>query len=209
MLLGRSVPGGGVEVAVVCRSSGDGAAPATGPGRTRAIRRLLLAALAGGLITAAAAVAVGCASADDQVRVGDCLEATGEGAKTSSFRQVDCSAPQAAYRVAIVADSLEGCASSYGSFDLPYSRSSNHMYCLMLNAVAGDCFRQQIDFPTGRATKVHCDDSATYRITAVSEGVANRAVCGDEARANSANALDRPRALVYPQPPTTLCVDPL
>jgi hypothetical protein len=76
--------------------------------------------------------------------------------------------------------------------------------CLTFNAKVGDCLRQEIGFPTGKAVKVACGSSATYRGARVVPGVADEALCG---RGAVRNDLDRPPAMVYPEPPLTICTD--
>ncbi|HEX4816865.1 MAG TPA: hypothetical protein VFV66_29335 [Nonomuraea sp.] len=160
------------------------------------------------LAVAALLALSGCTSEDDpsRARPGDCLEAESRGRKAGDFRIVGCDAPEAAYKVARRLTDSRGCGSSaYGYATSPYVRSGGWHLCLTLNARVGDCFHQEIGFPTGKASRVACGSSATYRIVRVVEGHADRELCGEEATHPVSDDLTRPVALVYPEPPLTIC----
>ncbi|MEU6710233.1 hypothetical protein ABZ897_02040 [Nonomuraea sp. NPDC046802] len=158
------------------------------------------------------AVATGCA--DDtaaQAGPGDCMVSRSEGNKTLSddFRIVDCGAPEAAYQVAMRLDSsTTHCGTNtYGYATSSQRRGSGWRLCLSLNAKVGDCFHQEVGFPTGRAGKVACGPSATYRVTKVIEGIDSQDACGPDAVTPVRNDLSRPLVLAYPKPPHTICTD--
>jgi hypothetical protein len=172
--------------------------------------RVLGAAL--GPVVLALCVLAGCAAAPDdpsRAAIGDCLEALGDGKKTGEFRIVDCAAPGAAYKTVRRLEGGAHCGSNtYGYATSGYSRRKRGWHlCLTLNAKEGDCFRQQVGFPTGKAVKVACGASATYRVTKVVQGVADKAECGEDAVDPVRNDLARPLALAYPDPPLTICTD--
>jgi hypothetical protein len=139
--------------------------------------------------------------------VGDCLKATGPGPKTTEFAKADCAAPDAAYKYAVKSD--QGCPSiSYGYNTEKSGRYSRYRQCLMLNAKQGDCFKQSVGFPTGQAEKVACSAGATYRVTKVVEATADASACGRNADSDATgDDWTHPRALVYKEPPTTVCTD--
>jgi hypothetical protein len=178
-------------------------------GWTVAKCRIFLLTLVG-----ASVLAAGCTAENDMSRAqpGDCLEALGKAKKTIDFQIVDCEAPIAAYKVArrLVGSGMLSCGSStYGYADSARTRRSTRRWhlCLMLNAKVGDCFHQEVGFPTGKATKVVCGPSATYQVVKVAEGIADRTLCGDDAGHPLIDDLTRSIALVYPNPPVTICTD--
>ncbi|WP_149257470.1 hypothetical protein [Actinomadura sp. K4S16] len=143
---------------------------------------------------------------DRAPREGDCLEAEGRGGKTGytgDFRIVACSAPTAAYRVAMLGGHLGCDDNTYGETVSSGARGGRYL-CLMLNAKVGDCFHQEVGFPAGKATKVACGPSATYRITAVVPGRTDPTLCGPDVNPLEGEPA-KPMALVYPRPPVTMC----
>ncbi|TDD07512.1 hypothetical protein E1292_13510 [Nonomuraea deserti] len=158
-----------------------------------------------------ASVLAGCAAENDPSRAqpGDCLAAVGEGKKTTDLRIVGCAAPEAAYRVAKrLKRGQRSCGSTtYGYASSGYVRGGGWHLCLTLNAEVGDCFHQEVGFPTGKATKVACGPSATYRIVKRVDGSADKELCGEGAAYPVRNDLARPVYLVYPDPPLTICTD--
>ncbi|MEV0621350.1 hypothetical protein AB0I81_49035 [Nonomuraea sp. NPDC050404] len=153
-------------------------------------------------------VGAGCAAADDpgRAQVGSCLEALGKGGKTvrDDFRAVACDAPKAAYKVVKKATSCDDITNGYVVVG---TRRSPSRLCLTLNVSEGDCFHQEIGFPTGKVTKVDCGASATYRVTKVSEGTADASVCGKDVPNWGRTPDVLPRAIVYRNPPRTLCAN--
>jgi hypothetical protein len=137
--------------------------------------------------------------------VGECVVATGERAKTTNFEEIDCASPDAAYRIAREAQSCG--STTYGYWRLTGSKSSGVVYCLTLNARVGDCFHQTIGFPTGRATKVECGPAATYRVAARYDEVRPASACGVDAITPGLFDETRPMALIYPEPPLTICTE--
>jgi hypothetical protein len=157
------------------------------------------------LLMMAAAVVTGFGF-PDPAQPGDCLEPKQRGGKTggmSEFRIVSCTAPKAAYKVAIVGGRV-GCDDNTYGYTYNSGRSRGRAMCLILNAKAGDCFYQEIGFPTGKAAKVACGPSATYRVVAVVPGRADHTACGPDIDPLNHDPT-RPLALAYPQPPLTIC----
>lgn len=163
-------------------------------------------------LAAASLLAAGCAADDDPVRAraGDCLEALGEGKKTTEFRIVGCGTPAAAYRVArrLTGGDRSCGGSTYGYVSSGYARGATRWHlCLTLNAQVGDCFHQEVGFPTGKATKTPCGPEATYKVVKVAEGTADTELCGEDAGYTLVDDLTGPIALVYRDPPLTICTD--
>ncbi len=158
-----------------------------------------------------AAVLAGCAAEDALSRAapGDCVAAEEQGGKLGSpqeARIVSCTAPDAAYKVAMRLDGNEHCGdNTYGYVRNSPSRGDGWRLCLMLNAKVGDCFHQEIGFPTGTVTKVACGPSASYRVVAVVPGRADKDACAQGA-ARPADPT-QPVAFAYPEPPHTVCVE--
>lgn len=171
--------------------------------RHRPVARRLAMGLACAFLIAMAA---GCAAEDDPInaRIGSCLEARGKGGKTDDFRIVACSSPQAAYKMIKKADRCDDITNGYV---LIGTRRSRTRLCLTLNAKQGDCFYQEVGFPTGKASKVTCGSSATYRITKVSDGTTDASVCGKGVPSWTRTPDVLPRAIVYRHPARTLCAD--
>ncbi|WP_394829148.1 hypothetical protein [Pendulispora albinea] len=170
----------------------------------RGSTRFLLALAAVALLVATIA---GCAAKDDPVKaqVGSCLEARGKGGKTGDdFHIVDCNAPEAAYKV--ISKGKRCTDVTNGSLEVG-RRKSRRELCLTLNAKEGDCFYQEISFPTGKATKVACGPEATFRITKVAAGVADASVCGKDVPNWTKTPDVLPRAIVYRDPALTVCAD--
>jgi hypothetical protein len=160
------------------------------------------------------AVAVGVAlltsdeNAASEARVGDCVKAVGAGPKLTDAVKVDCAAPDATYKVAVRGRRYDSCGDiAYGKYSQRQGKRSGYTLCLMLNARQGDCFQQTVGFPTGQATKVPCGAGATYRVTKVVEGIADKTQCGRTAEAPTSSDFSKPHALAYPLPPTTICTE--
>ncbi|MGN9840595.1 LppU/SCO3897 family protein [Nonomuraea sp. H19] len=154
------------------------------------------------------AVGAGCAAADDptNAQVGSCLEALGKGGKTlrDDFHIVGCTTPRAAYKVIKKANRCDDVTNGYAVIG---GRRSRGQLCLMLNAKEGDCFYQEIGFPTGKVSKVPCGPSATYRVTKVWDGAADASVCGEGIPNWTKTPDELPHAIVYRNPALTLCAD--
>ncbi|MEU5881475.1 hypothetical protein [Spirillospora sp. NPDC047279] len=135
---------------------------------------------------------------------GDCLEAEGRGGKTgvtTEFHVVPCEAPNAAYKVVYLGSELGCDDNTYGST----SERSGRQRCLMLNAKAGDCFYQEVGFPTGKVTKVACGPGASYRVVSVVQGKTDHTVCGPNVNPLEREDFNQPLAFVYPKPGLTIC----
>jgi hypothetical protein len=173
---------------------------------------LVLVLLVGGLVVVGVGVAAGWFTSDNaasEARVGDCVKAVGAGPKLTDVEKVDCTAPDAAYKVATRGGRYDPCGDvAYGSYGQRQGKRSGYTLCLMLNAKQGDCFQQTVGFPTGQATKVACGAGATYRVTKFVEGVADKTQCGRNAEASAVSSdFSKPRVFVYPRPPTTICTE--
>ncbi|MEO3867567.1 hypothetical protein ABGB18_01915 [Nonomuraea sp. B12E4] len=172
--------------------------------RHRPVARLAVGLTCALLIAAAG----GCAAEDDpgNAQVGSCLEALGKGGKTvqEDFHIVACTTPRAAYKVIKKADRCDDVTNGYVQVG---SRRSRSQLCLTLNAKEGDCFYQEVGFPTGKVSKVACGSSATYRVAKVSEGTADASVCGKDVPNWTETPDELPHAIVYRSPALTLCAD--
>jgi hypothetical protein len=138
--------------------------------------------------------------------VGECVVATGERAKATHFEEIDCASPDAAYRIAMETDQSCG-SNTYAYWRLTATKGSGVVYCLTLNARVGDCFHQTVGFPTGRASKVDCGPAATYRVAATYDEVRPAGVCGADAITPALFDETLPMALIYPEPPLTICTE--
>ncbi|KAB2340541.1 LppU/SCO3897 family protein [Actinomadura rudentiformis] len=178
--------------------------PNASPGLSRQTKMWLVFSSAVVLLVVVGVPVVGLLATDRSPQPGDCLEAKERGGKTgkaSEFRIVSCTEPSAAYKVALMGGRLGCDSNTYGSTST--GRTSREL-CLTLNAKVGDCFYQEVGFPTGKVTKVQCGPLATYRVTAVVPGKADHAVCGPDINPLESDPT-RPLALVYPKPPLTIC----
>ncbi|MES9544185.1 hypothetical protein [Actinomadura sp. NPDC000600] len=142
---------------------------------------------------------------DGLPRKGECLEAKARGGlivNVDDFRVVPCTAPTAAYQVVTVREG-DCKGDAYGEASTSKRRGSDDL-CLMLNAKVGDCFYQDAGLPHGKAAKVACGPSATYRVAAVVPGRTDPALCGRDVNPLEVDP-GRPFALAYPEPPVTMC----
>lgn len=128
---------------------------------------------------------------------GDCLSITDFSRGGDSPTKVDCGDPSANVKVALRLDSASASCPGDDVYD-HYSVSGKYSYklCLMINAKQGDCF-SNITSSTKGYQRVACTDpTAEAEFVKVVDGTASESACdGTEADG----------AIVYPQPPTTLC----
>ncbi|MFI9010385.1 hypothetical protein ACIGNX_24430 [Actinosynnema sp. NPDC053489] len=129
---------------------------------------------------------------------GDCIKVVSASVTDADVEKVDCSSPEAAFKVAANLDSSadscpEGDYAEYS--DSGGRRSDGFKLCLMLNAAEGECFKQEGSIVAAKTTKVPCDSSATYKVGKVVTGRA------DENECESGDTVS-----VYSQPATTICL---
>ncbi|OKI36137.1 hypothetical protein A6A25_22370 [Saccharothrix sp. CB00851] len=130
---------------------------------------------------------------------GDCIEVISASATDADVEKIDCSSPEAAFKVAAYLDSsADSCPDGdYAEYsDRGGRRSNGFKLCLVLNAAEGDCFKQEGSIVAAKTTKVACDSGgATYKVGKVVTGRA------DENECESGNTV-----AVYSQPATTICL---
>jgi hypothetical protein len=184
--------------------------PAPPPRRTGRLVAILVVAL---LVLAGAGVGVYLLVKDDKPaspsssggggsggggpQVDDCVKDKSRSANDAELQPIDCASPEAIYRVAKRLDSATAKCPD-GDYDV-YTETGigdGLAWCLMLNAKQGDCFvhMTEVNTPTARAD---CG-SAEFKTTKVLNGEAKESACPSE---------DTVVALVYPEPPTTICLE--
>lgn len=129
-------------------------------------------------------------SSPSSAEPGDCIKIND--VAEADIEKVDCASPDALFKVAVAEDD-DGAKCPTRSY-LAYSQSGRNelLLCLSLNASTGDCYQ----FADNTYRKVNCAaPEATFQVAEVVEGKNDPALCG-EAAAN---------ALVYPEPPHTIC----
>jgi hypothetical protein len=137
---------------------------------------------------------------------GDCVRTRGEDPEVDAWT-VDCAKPGAVWKVAKAVDDSADCPR--GDYDEIWGAdpSPGFRLCLMLNVRAGDCFATRdgpISFSELSGMKrVPCSSAARgLEIVRVISGKAEASDC----RKSPASSEQRPAAIVYSQPPRTLCV---
>ncbi|CCH27829.1 hypothetical protein ABZ816_06830 [Actinosynnema sp. NPDC047251] len=129
--------------------------------------------------------------------VGDCIKVNSVSVTDADVETIDCSSPQAAFKVAVTLDSsTDACPSGdYSEYsDRGGRRSNGFKLCLAFNAREGDCFKQEGTIVAGKTTKVTCDSSATHKVRKVAD-------TEDENQCESGETV-----FVYSQPATTICM---
>ncbi|WP_246257976.1 LppU/SCO3897 family protein [Amycolatopsis anabasis] len=128
---------------------------------------------------------------------GDCLNVKEFKNNTEEPAKVDCNAPEANVKIGVKLDnSSDKCP---GEFYDTYSVSGKRSYklCLMINAKQGECW-SNLDTGTDGYQRVPCTDpKADGKFVKVVPGTADEKAC---------DGIDPVKALVYAQPPTTLCL---
>ncbi|WP_433267821.1 LppU/SCO3897 family protein [Actinosynnema sp. CS-041913] len=137
------------------------------------------------------------AGSPGRANAGDCIKVNSASVGKADVDTVDCSSPEAAFKVAVNLDSSTSACPSGDYFE--YSdrggrRSNGFKLCLVFNAKQGDCFKQEGTIVAGKTTKVTCDSSATHKVTKVVNTSDENACASGEA------------VVVYSQPATTLCL---
>lgn len=122
--------------------------------------------------------------------VGDCIKVNNASATNADVEAIDCADPLAVYKIAVKED--DDTATCPGDDYVTYSEAGQLLLCLMLNAEEGECFNETPQ----EDKRVDCGSpDASYRVSAVHEGVEDVNRCG----------ADSPYALSYPEPPLTIC----
>jgi hypothetical protein len=124
---------------------------------------------------------------------GDCIKVISAG--DAEAGQVECSAPEAIYKVARKLDSAVGrCPEGDYTEWTGGKRTDTVKLCLMLNAKEGDCFKTTTSGGNETDERVACS-SADFKVVKVVTGSADKTACA------TGNL-----AATYSQPATTLCL---
>ncbi|GAA1263149.1 LppU/SCO3897 family protein [Saccharothrix xinjiangensis] len=128
---------------------------------------------------------------------GDCLKIDSVSVTESEAEQVDCGAPEAAFKVATrLGSGADACPE--GDYTEFYStggrRSDGYKLCLVLNAAEGDCFKQEGTIVAAKTTKVTCGTPNAFKVERVIGG-------SDENACASGDTV-----VVYSLPATTICL---
>ncbi|MCT2582685.1 LppU/SCO3897 family protein [Actinophytocola gossypii] len=129
-------------------------------------------------------------SSPSSAEVGDCIKIND--VADADIETVDCASPDALYKVAVTQED-DGAQCPSPSY-LAYTESGRNelLLCLSLNARTGDC----VKLAENTYEKVDCSaPDVTFKVSKVVEGKEAPEECGDAAD----------NALVYPEPPTTIC----
>ncbi|WP_367132912.1 collagen-like protein [Saccharothrix sp. HUAS TT1] len=168
------------------------------PKRTSTGAKALVAVVVLGIVGVVVAGVLAGINGPAGAEPGECIKIVSAGVTDADVEKVECSSPEAAFRVAAHLDSsADSCPDGdYAEYsDSGGRRSDGFKLCLMLNAAEGDCFKQEGTIVAAKTTKVTCDSSATYKVGKVIGGVA------DENECESGNTVS-----VYSQPATTICL---
>ncbi|MEV8438541.1 hypothetical protein AB0425_14280 [Actinosynnema sp. NPDC051121] len=169
--------------------------PPTGTSRGA---KALITVVALGIVGIVVAGVIASITGPSGAEPGDCIKVVSAGITDADVEKIDCSSPEAAFKVAANLDSsADSCPDGdYAEYsDSGGRRSNGFKLCLMLNAAEGDCFKQEGSIVAAKTTKVTCDSSATYKVGKV---IAGRA---DENGCESGETVS-----VYSQPATTICL---
>ncbi|GAB2988301.1 LppU/SCO3897 family protein [Saccharothrix stipae] len=160
--------------------------------------KALVAVVALGIVGIVIAGIIANVTGPSGAEAGDCIKVISASVADADVEKVECSSPDAAFKVAANLDSsTDACPDGdYAEYsDSGGRRSDGFKLCLMLNAAEGECFKQEGSIVAGKTTKVTCDSSATYKVAKV---IAGRA---DENGCESGDTVS-----VYSQPATTICL---
>jgi hypothetical protein len=134
----------------------------------------------------------------DLAVAGDCIKVNSAAANDADIEVVDCSSPDAVYKVgSVLYDASADCPSdSYDQYTHTGKYTVEFALCLMLNAEQGDCF-SNLTTSSDATAKVSCSASdAEGKVTKVVNGKASESACPS----------DTGLALVYPEPGETICL---
>jgi hypothetical protein len=138
--------------------------------------------------------------APSSASAGDCIKVNSASASDADVEKIDCTSPEAVYKVGKKLDSTAAdCPSdSYDKYTQSGGSGDDFALCLMLNAKQGDCFAS---VTSGDATtRVPCTDpKAEGKVSKVVQGKAADSACPE----NTGLALDYPE----PAPGETVCMD--
>ncbi|MCE6994173.1 hypothetical protein LZG04_05005 [Saccharothrix sp. S26] len=160
--------------------------------------KALVAVVALGIVGIVVAGVIAGITGPSGAEAGDCIKVVSASVNDADVEKIDCSSPEAAFKVAANLDSsTDACPDGdYAEYsDSGGRRSDGFKLCLMLNAAEGECFKQEGSIVAAKTTKVTCDSSATYKVAKV---IAGRA---DENECESGETVS-----VYSQPATTICL---
>ncbi|MCC8247888.1 LppU/SCO3897 family protein [Saccharothrix luteola] len=160
--------------------------------------KALVAVVALGIVGIVIAGIIANITGPSGAEAGDCIKVISASVTDADVEKVECSSPEAAFKVAANLDSsADSCPDGdYAEYsDSGGRRSNGFKLCLMLNAAEGDCFKEEGSIVAGKTTKVTCDSSASYKVGKVVRGRA------DENECESGDTVT-----VYSQPATTICM---
>lgn len=122
---------------------------------------------------------------------GDCIKVNVASATNADVETVDCSLPDAMYRVATREETdTESCPNDQY---VSYTEEGQLLLCLQLNVAKGDC----LAVTDAQDTRVECTASdATYKVVDVLDGVDDETKCSDATT----------DVITYPKPPLTICL---
>ncbi|MEJ2855048.1 MULTISPECIES: DUF3824 domain-containing protein [unclassified Saccharothrix] len=159
--------------------------------------KILIALVALGIVGVVVAGLIASRDSPGSADAGDCIKVNSVSVSKADVDKIDCSSPEAAFKVAVNLDSsTKACPTGdYAEYrDSGGRRSDGFKLCLVLNAKSGECFKQEGTIVAAKTTKVTCGSSATHKVTKV----ANTA---DENQCESGDTV-----YVYSQPATTICM---
>ncbi len=122
---------------------------------------------------------------------GDCIKVNIASATNADVETVDCSLPEAMYKVATREETdTETCPNDQY---VSYTEEGQLLLCLQLNVAKGDC----LAVTDSEDTRVECTSAdATYKVVDVLDGVDDETRCTDPTT----------DVITYPQPPLTICL---
>ncbi|TDV41861.1 LppU/SCO3897 family protein [Actinophytocola oryzae] len=122
---------------------------------------------------------------------GDCIKVNVASSTDADIETVDCSTPEAIYKVATREETSTGdCPNDQY---VSYTEEGTLLLCLQLNVKEGDC----LEVSDSEDKRAECTaPTATHRVVGVFDGVDDETKCGDEAT----------EVITYPQPPLTICL---
>ncbi|GAB1514734.1 LppU/SCO3897 family protein [Actinophytocola sp. KF-1] len=122
---------------------------------------------------------------------GDCIKVNVASATNADVETVDCSLPDAMYKVATREETdTESCPNDQY---VSYTEEGKLLLCLQLNVAKGDC----LAVTDTEDTRVACTAAdATYKVVDVLDGVDDETKCADPTT----------DVITYPRPPLTICL---
>ncbi|NUT92694.1 MAG: hypothetical protein HOY78_11805, partial [Saccharothrix sp.] len=159
--------------------------------------KVLIALVALGIVGVVVAGLIASKDSPGSANAGDCIKVNSVSVSKADVDKIDCSSPEAAFKVAVNLDSsTDACPTGdYAEYrDSGGRRSDGFKLCLVLNAKSGDCFKQEGTIVAAKTTKVTCGSSATHKVSKV-------AGTADENECESGDTV-----YVYSQPATTICM---